>query len=280
MGEPGRRVAHWFAVFSDLVSEPATAMPTEFLLEQISRTFPVAAVSLNSREHDGTVRVVIRPSDALDPLAAELEGWRSGDFQEGCHPLLTWYARTGDWRPHTNERVPTTIVSRRRRAVIHDTLGRIGLDQQLAINYRLDGAMHRAFVLGRGGRDFSDEDIVVAGYVQRALVALDAQTRLVARLGSGPESTSTALGVAADAGLTGRELAVLQLLADGCATRLIGRRLGCSPRTVEKHLERVFRKLGVRDRVNALRVAQGQGLVSTPLARSRLRAVPDLQQLA
>jgi len=61
--------------------------------------------------------------------------------------------------------------------------------------------------------------------------------------------------------LTGRELAVLQLLAEGRTTRCTAHQLGCSPRTVEKHLERCFRKLDVRDRLNAVRVATQAGLV-------------------
>ncbi len=55
----------------------------------------------------------------------------------------------------------------------------------------------------------------------------------------------------------------------------MGRRLGCSPRTVEKRLEHVHRKLAVRDRVNAIRVARYLGLRSdagrngAPTAKAR-----------
>lgn len=61
---------------------------------------------------------------------------------------------------------------------------------------------------------------------------------------------------AVDAGLTPRALSVLTLLAEGLPTQLIAHRLACSPPTVNKHLERAYRKLGVRDRVNALRIAR------------------------
>jgi DNA-binding CsgD family transcriptional regulator len=62
------------------------------------------------------------------------------------------------------------------------------------------------------------------------------------------------------ASLTGREAAVLALMAAGHSTRTIARLLDCSPRTVDKHLERIFRKLGVRDRLNAVLVARAWGL--------------------
>ena len=52
--------------------------------------------------------------------------------------------------------------------------------------------------------------------------------------------------------LTAREREVVELLAEGRTTRAVARLLDCSPRTVEKHLERVYRKLGVTDRVSAV----------------------------
>jgi DNA-binding CsgD family transcriptional regulator len=151
-------------------------------------------------------------------------------------------------------------VPKRRRSFVDDLMRPIEMDQQLSISYRIDGRDYRAFVLARGGRDFTDDDVVVASYIQRGLLALDAQTSLLARLGEGADPGRAATV----ASLTGRELAVLQLLVDGCPTRVIGRRLACSPRTVEKHLEHVYRKLEVKDRVNAVRIALAWGLREAP----------------
>ncbi len=61
--------------------------------------------------------------------------------------------------------------------------------------------------------------------------------------------------------LTDRELAVLDLLAGGLITTAIARRLGISPRTVGKHLEQAYRKLGANDRVSAVLRAHSLGLV-------------------
>lgn len=63
-------------------------------------------------------------------------------------------------------------------------------------------------------------------------------------------------------GLTARELLVLRLLRDGHSARGIARRLATSPRTVEKHLEHIYRKIHVNDRLNAVRVAQEVGVLS------------------
>jgi PAS domain S-box-containing protein len=55
--------------------------------------------------------------------------------------------------------------------------------------------------------------------------------------------------------LTAREWAVLRLVADGAPAENIARRLGISHRTVHKHLEHLYRKLGVHDRAAAVHVA-------------------------
>ncbi|MFC5952617.1 response regulator transcription factor [Pseudonocardia lutea] len=75
--------------------------------------------------------------------------------------------------------------------------------------------------------------------------------------GFGPEGPEVVRSVE----LTPRELAVLGLLAEGMAARAIARRLGITPRTVQKHLERCYTKLGVSDRISAVLRAQRFGLV-------------------
>lgn len=51
--------------------------------------------------------------------------------------------------------------------------------------------------------------------------------------------------------LSAREEAVLRLVADGLANKLIARRLGIAERTVKAHLTNVFQRLGVTDRTQA-----------------------------
>ena len=53
------------------------------------------------------------------------------------------------------------------------------------------------------------------------------------------------------ASLSGRELEVLRLAADGLANKQIARRLGISESTVKVHLGNVFKRIGVADRTSA-----------------------------
>lgn len=65
------------------------------------------------------------------------------------------------------------------------------------------------------------------------------------------------------AGLTTRQLEVLELLAQGYSNTEIARRLFTSPKTVEHHVSAVLAKLGVHSRAQAIRVAQHLELLPT-----------------
>jgi DNA-binding NarL/FixJ family response regulator len=65
------------------------------------------------------------------------------------------------------------------------------------------------------------------------------------------------------AGLTARQLEVLELVADGLTNAEIAERLIVSPRTAEHHVTAVLEKLGVTSRREAARRAQELGVVGT-----------------
>jgi DNA-binding NarL/FixJ family response regulator len=68
--------------------------------------------------------------------------------------------------------------------------------------------------------------------------------------------------------LTDRELEILTLLAQGLSNAELGARLYLSEPTIKTHLSSVFRKLGVRDRVQAVIAAYDAGLVEPHRADS------------
>jgi DNA-binding CsgD family transcriptional regulator len=61
--------------------------------------------------------------------------------------------------------------------------------------------------------------------------------------------------------LTHRELAVLRLLARGAETPDIARELGISSNTVRNHVQHLLDKLGARNRLQAVSLAQRHGLL-------------------
>ena len=73
--------------------------------------------------------------------------------------------------------------------------------------------------------------------------------------------------------LTAREVEILTLVARGLTGRAIGHRCGISVRTVQKHLEHIYRKLDCRDRVFAVLRTQQEGLLG-PSVDGRMDGYP------
>ena len=102
------------------------------------------------------------------------------------------------------------------------------------------GALHR---VGRGERVFTPEQERIA----------------VAELGRMARQARQSSDVRAV--LTDRELQILELVSQGLTVKQVASRIGLSPRTVETHIAKLYRKLGVRNRVQAVSKAAALGLV-------------------
>lgn len=64
------------------------------------------------------------------------------------------------------------------------------------------------------------------------------------------------IGLRTRVDLTSREWEVLELMCDELGTAAIAKRLTLSPVTVRRHISEIVRKLGVRDRVEAVRLVE------------------------
>ncbi len=76
-------------------------------------------------------------------------------------------------------------------------------------------------------------------------------TRLIERMSSEEAS-----------GLSKRELEVLSVIASGAQNKEISNQLSLSINTVKFHVANVFRKLGVQNRTEAVRIARERGLLN------------------
>jgi DNA-binding CsgD family transcriptional regulator len=103
-----------------------------------------------------------------------------------------------------------------------------------------------------------------------------AQIRLLAERARIPlDAPAATAGTPAPYGLTGRELAVLRLVAAGRSNAQIGAELFISPRTAGVHVTNILRKLGVTNRVQAAALAEHAGLLDTPSPKHRRRESKD-----
>ena len=180
-------------------------------------------------------RVVIYPEPLLDQeVTAALEQHAPGF-------ALTRHTRPGgDGRPVRRSDLQS-MRSFRGSGMYADVAHKLGVDQMLATALTPGGGLHVCISLNRAGLDFTSGAVDLLTQL-RPLLA-----RRVARLHANP------VGQAADGGdtwpdravLTVRQQQVLRLAAEGLTATAIGHRLGCSPRTVDKHLEHTYRMLGV-----------------------------------
>ena len=91
-----------------------------------------------------------------------------------------------------------------------------------------------------------------------ALLGPTAIERLLTRFSPPADPPTEAVAVGA---LTDREAETLQLLASGHSNAEIATKLVVSEATVKSHVSSILRKLGVRDRVQAVIAAYDSGLV-------------------
>lgn len=112
--------------------------------------------------------------------------------------------------------------------------------------------------IGRGCADLGDDE--------SAAMELDAAEKLFRGLGAEPDlARIRALPIGRRAAgadiLTAREREVLARIADGASNRAVAAHLGLSPKTVNRHVENIFDKLGVSSRAAAVAKALKAGVI-------------------
>jgi DNA-binding CsgD family transcriptional regulator len=166
-------------------------------------------------------------------------------------------------------RAPSTARARAGRAWSTSSTARLigevtGANHVLAIPLPQTTTPITGCMVYRSGADFTDDHVRAAQRLQPLLAAVEQQRQLLERLRRTLEPAGSQVDPVADCTLTPRELSVLLLLTDALTAAAIGRRLGISDRTVHKHVEKIYRKLGTRDRISTVLRAQRLGLLPTP----------------
>ncbi|MBO3085662.1 response regulator transcription factor [Cellulomonas fengjieae] len=244
----------------------------------VEPAFPVRLLSLLCDELDATGGGVWQRVD-----------WRTGDselFLHGqpqasvptllqatrslrhTHPLLVACAR-GELAPLTAQQAAGGRSAWQRSPCQRFLATLVESPQMVSVGLRGGSTEVCGLAFARSGTDFTPAALSFLAEVQPVLQAVD---RHVTRLSRWSDtSPAGAAEVAGRIGLTSREVEVLVLVAEGLTATAASRRLGCSIRTVHKHVGHLFQKLQVHDRLGAVLEAQRLGLLRfpSPLFRSR-----------
>lgn len=233
----------WLDLVSDLLDAPLTELPAARIAAALNSTFDLTGTSFNDREPGPRVlRIWARDARMLGRLDDIVE-WRVE------HPLAVYYARTLDDVPRQIADLPSRLVHATVRGAWAEYARPRDSEAVLLLPLR---AHHRAFALARSA-PFSPSEIAQTRRVWRLVRGLDRQVRALAAVRPDPV-------VVEDLTLTPRQVAVLGLVARGFTAAAVARRLGISERTVHKHLEQIYARLGVSDRLSAVLRAHRAGL--------------------
>lgn len=181
-------------------------------------------------------RVFARPVAPDDVVAA----WHRYGNE---HPSLVDFKATG----RGGIRRLSDVISQRRLrqlALWAHVFRPLRIRHQLNLTLYASGSRVLGVGLSRTGRDFSDEELSVAELVR-------AQLEHIVATREGPPAEALLAG-----GLTQREAEILSLSFRRTSAE-VAQVLGISERTVEKHLENVYEKLGVTGRRAAVAAALG-----------------------
>ena len=190
----------------------------------------------------GQTRYADYPAGALDPATQPLFAAHVHE-----HPLVNHYRATGSGEPV----MISDFLTRQqfhRLGLYAEFFRAIPVEHQIAINLPGPEQQVIGVAMNRGHHDFSDQDRALLSVLWLPLSAALLRARRRQQAG---QVLATTAGPRL-AGLTEREVQILRLVADGRTNTAIARGLEVSPRTVAKHLEHIYRKLGVSSRAAAV----------------------------
>lgn len=214
----------------------------EGLLEALHRAVPSDWVSLNDvGPGPGNVVAIVQPE--IDPKWVEVFGRLVHE-----NPLVRRLEETRDGRAY---RI-TDVVSQdeyRSLAIYREFYGIIGVEYQMAFTLPHSQDRILGVALSRKHEDYTDAD---RDFVNRARPFLIQAYRNAveferARTIHGSNGAALLYSLQSK-GLTTREAEVIRYVALGRSNRDAAAALGISERTIGKHLERAFKKLGVANR--------------------------------
>ena len=158
------------------------------------------------------------------------------------HPLVREHGRNAR---AVTKRIDDLVPQEefRESALYNDYYRAIRIDHAMAVPIHVDQRLLVSFVFNRRGSGFGDEERDALELIRPHLGNL---YRLCAALGRAGWAPAQAWQ------LTPREQDVLRWLSAGKTDRDIGAILAISPRTVHKHLQRIYEKLGVETRTAAV----------------------------
>jgi DNA-binding CsgD family transcriptional regulator len=235
---PGKGLKQAFDFMLDVSALREPEAVVRYVVEGLPRLVASEVTTLSICDIPaGTRKVVSFPANAIAP---EDQATFNRLIHE--HPLVRFHST----HPGGGARRISDCVTRgafRRQAIYGEYYSRIGIDSAIAVPVIARPDLVMSYVLNRKGLDFSDRERELLDAMRPALANLYRFALLDARARAIPQALATPL--------TPREQEAVQWVRQGKSDLQIAALMGASVRTVQKHLENAYVKLGVENRTAA-----------------------------
>lgn len=249
-------IGHWLVLAADVLGEPDPETADDLLADGLRRW--------------GHAYLTVRTATPPEPLREKVSlhpptpweqtpVWVEAVEAALDHPLYAYNAHTRTARPATLAGVMAEgWVLSEQAAFLMEELDFTRHQMTIPLAHREgEGRDHYGLV---SEDPYTEDDLERAAAIQSLLAGLDGHVRLLQQAHRSGQCAPDPVAVP----LTPRERVVLDLIARGHTVEGMAARLSISPRTVHKHQEHLYRKLGAVDRLSAVLSAQRLGLVRSP----------------
>ena len=243
--------ARLLELIGDVLGIEELAELREGLLVALDRAVPSDFVSINE--------IGPRPADMYSVIRPAVPERLHAIWAEHGHenPLIERFARTRDTRAYRFSDL-VSADELHSLALYREFYAGLGVEYQIAFVVDVSPPLYVGVALSRRERDFTDSERTLLDRARPYLIGIYrtaiAYSNLLAEMHA-REQDDPQLERLLRQGLTTREAEVVARVARGQSNKDIAADLNVSDRTIGKHLQRCYRKLGATNRSHAAAIA-------------------------
>lgn len=176
----------WLEFVGEVLTQPLglTSLHEGQLLELLTQSFNGACTTRNRVQHEWENRILGCWPNNYIPNEPP------GEYDYRQQPLLRWHVFTGQRGPQSLWRVPDTLASNTLKRIWDELAGPWNVNHQLSIPVQIEGPDLNSYVVQRSDRDFTDQELDLAGLLQPILTALALHFRTVQSVGGASQDGS------------------------------------------------------------------------------------------
>lgn len=238
----------WLGISANVLNEQDPQLAQQLLVTGLLETFNAYTGARVQWTHNLSGQSVVFSATSL---TEDTEWTTDLRYTTKDHPLLHFHTQTNNYRPQLLSNVlhdgwPMTADATKLFTALNLSAHQLSIPLKTSSHVTLYGLVSEDV--------FEKPHVRLATQLQPVIAAIDRRVQLLTNFKESSNEEEPA-----DVELTAREELILRMIADGSTVAGMAARLSVSPRTVHKHQEHLYRKLGAKDRLSAVLRAQQTG---------------------